>query len=471
MTLKIEEQSYDILMLEKNNKELIAMLSATPTPAPTSTPTPTIEPHLAYDGSEVSLTFYHTMGQRSADILKKYIKEFNEIYPNIHVHASQIGIYDDLRDQISTELTVGSQPNIAFCNPEHVALYNNIYSDYRVIPLDYFIVDEDYAIRADGMNETLGLMDSQIDDYIPAFLEEGASFADEHIYCLPFYKSCEVLYYNQTFFEKNGLRVPKTWDEMEELCYKIKMIDPNCIPLGYDSEANWFITMCEQYGSGYIRAEGEHVLFNNRQNKEFVRRFAKWYKEGLVTTQQLYGAYTSGLFVAENGTKCYMNISSSSGAKHQLPTPDQNGNYSFEVGVAMIPQVDVSNSKVSFQGPNLCIFNSEDYQEIVASWLFVKYITLNAEFQAELAIETKTIPVILSASETDIYKAYLKQNGIEQRVAGICLEQRNAYFSTPTFAGTAKIRDVVGSLMQKCFIRNINDINVLFDEAEKNCKY
>ena len=63
------------------------------------------------------------------------------------------------------------------------------------------------------------------------------------MYTLPMSKSTEALYYNKTFFEKNGLSVPTTWDEMEAVCARIKEIDPACVPLGYDSEANWFITM------------------------------------------------------------------------------------------------------------------------------------------------------------------------------------------------------------------------------------
>ena len=61
-------------------------------------------------------------------------------------------------------------------------------------------------------------------------------------------------------------------DEMEATCAKIKEIDPNSIPLGYDSESNWFITMCEQYGSPYTTAESEdHYLFDNDKNHEFVK--------------------------------------------------------------------------------------------------------------------------------------------------------------------------------------------------------
>ncbi|MBQ0071093.1 MAG: hypothetical protein KBS81_04445, partial [Spirochaetales bacterium] len=70
-------------------------------------------PAVGYDGSEVTLKFYHTMGSNLAEVLNAYIEEFNKAYPNIHIAAEQVGSYDDVRDQISTEITVGSQPNIA----------------------------------------------------------------------------------------------------------------------------------------------------------------------------------------------------------------------------------------------------------------------------------------------------------------------------------------------------------------------
>ena len=77
-----------------------------------------------YDGSDVTITFYHTMGSNLTAVLDAYIEEFNALYPNIHVQHTAIGSYDDVRDQIATEITVGNQPNIAYCYPDHVALYN-----------------------------------------------------------------------------------------------------------------------------------------------------------------------------------------------------------------------------------------------------------------------------------------------------------------------------------------------------------
>ena len=58
-------------------------------------------PEGGYDGSEVTLTFYHTMGANLKEVLELYIAEFNKLYPNIHIVNEQVGGYDDVRDRKS----------------------------------------------------------------------------------------------------------------------------------------------------------------------------------------------------------------------------------------------------------------------------------------------------------------------------------------------------------------------------------
>ncbi len=444
-------------------------------------------PEGGYDGSEVTITFYHTMGENLRTVLDKYIAEFNKLYPKIHIEHKQVGGYDDVRSQISTEITAGNQPNIAYCYPDHVALYNTAGA---VATLDNLIDSTIETTRADGTTETLGLTAEQKADFITGYYEEGRAFGDGLMYTLPFSKSTEVLYYNKTFFDANNLTVPTTWDEMEEVCKKIKAIDPTCIPLGYDSESNWFITMCEQLGSDYTSATGDKYLFNNKTNREFVNRFREWYQKGYVTTQTLYGAYTSGLFVKTGAedTRSYMSIGSSAGATHQRPDVDDEGNYPFEVGITSIPQIDASNPKVISQGPSVCIFKKENAQEVVASWLFVKYLTTSAEFQADFSIASGYVPVLKSVQETDKYKTHISKVDAANREDGehindfiaalstkVCLEQANAYYVSPAFNGSSTARDQVGSLMTACFILEGDDcskeIEKLFKEAINECKY
>ena len=436
-------------------------------------------PEVGYDGSEVTITFYHTMGSNLTDVLDPYIAEFNKLYPNIHVVHSKIGGYDDVRDQISTEITTGAQPNIAYCYPDHVALYNLAGS---VITLDNLINSTIEVTRADGSKETLGLTKDQIADFIEGYYNEGKQFGDGLMYTMPLSKSTEVLSYNATFFAKHNLTPPTTWNEMEELCKKIKEIDPKSIPLGYDSEANWFITMCEQYGSPYTSASGDHFLFDNETNREFVKKFREWYQKGYLTTQKIYGAYTSGLFTSTNEVKSYMSIGSSAGATHQRPTANADGSYPFDVGIATIPQVSETNKKVISQGPSLCIFKkaNQNPQEVVASWLFVKYLTTTVEFQAEFSMASGYVPVIKSVSENETYKAFIDgANGgtnIAALSAKVCLEQEEAYYTSPAFNGSSTARDQVGALLAKCLSAddggNVDEmIKKAFKEAIEECEY
>ena len=433
-------------------------------------------PENGYDGSEVTIKFYHTMGANLREVLERYIVEFNKIYPNIHIEHEQVGGYDDVRDQIKTEITVGNQPNIAYCYPDHVALYNLAKA---VVTLDDLIASDITVTGADGSTDILGLTDAQIDDFIQGYYEEGQQFGDGKMYTLPLSKSTEVLYYNKTFFDANGLTPPTTWDEMEALCKKIKEIDPNCIPLGYDSESNWFITMCEQYGSDYTSATGEHFLFDNETNRDFVARFHDWYQKGYVTTQELSGAYTSELFKAQEGTKSYMSIGSSAGATHQRPDK-VNDAYPFEVAITTIPQVNPEEPKVISQGPSICIFKKNNPQEVVASWLFVKYLTTTVEFQAEFSMASGYVPVIKSVGDNEIYKSEFldKANGgdyISALSAKVCLAQEAAYYTSPAFNGSSTARDQVGLLMQKCLSTPATDVDAMiekaFDDAVAECKY
>ena len=408
-------------------------------------------PEGGYDGSEVTITFYHTMGSNLSDVLNLYIEEFNKLYPNIHIQHEQVGSYDDVRDQIGTELSTHSEPNIAYCYPDHVAMYN---LTGAVATLDNLIDSKLSVTRADGSTEILGLTEEQKSDFIEAYYNEGRQFGDGLMYTMPFSKSTEVLYYNKTFFDANNLTLPKTWDELKDLCAKIKQIDPDSIPLGYDSEGNWFITMCEQYGSPYTSAKGDNYLFNNEKNREFVKEFRDWYQNGYITTQTLLGSYTSSLFTSTNGTRSYMSIGSSAGATHQRPAADTEGNYPFEVGIATIPQVNADKPKVISQGPSVCIFKKDNPQEVLASWLFIKYLTTNVSFQAEFSMASGYVPVLKSVAENPEYAKFIANADggkyISALSAKVCLEQESAYYTSPAFNGSSKARSQVGTLLTKC---------------------
>ena len=298
-------------------------------------------------------------------------------------------------------------------------------------------------------------------------------------------KSTEVLYYNKTIIDpiltQLDIESLDTWDNVEKVIVELKKAYPNSTPLGYDSEENFFITLAAQYGNDYTSATGDHYTFVNDGNKAFVAKFAEWYQRGWMTTSALIGgSYTSDAFKKANDEvgKSFMSIGSSAGARYQRP--DKEGDaYPFDVGIVPVPQVNASNPKVISQGPSICIFEDENKQEVYASWLFLKFLTTDAQFQAQYSMKSGYIPVIKSVGETKIYKDYLdKANGgdfITSLVAKVALDQHDAYFTSPAFAGSADARTQVGLLIQSVFSKfqlgkdNSSMINTEFDKFYGIC--
>ena len=438
----------------------------------------------------VTIKFYHSMGAALQEILNETITEFNKLYPNITIEHESLGDYDGVRNQIKTEIAVGGQPNLAYCYPDHIALYNKAGA---VQTLDTLIASDLIVTRADGSTEQIGFTQAQLDDFIEGYYKEGAVFGDNKMYSLPLSKSTEVLYYNVEALVKAGVvdadgnaAPPKTWEEMAIACEKLKAtFGDSCIPLGYDSESNWFITMCEQYGSPYTSATGDHFLFDNETNRGFVKMFREWYEKKWVTTEALSGGYTSALFTGESSsgdavsTRCYMCIGSTGGATYQQPNMT-NGKYEFTVGIAPMPQVDVNNPKVISQGPSITIFKKDNPQEVLATWLFAKYLATDVTFQARVSMNNGYAPVIKSVSENPVYAEFLASastENIQAYAVKVALEQENAYYASPAFNGSSVAREQVGLLIQKCFTLEATPdtldalIKAAFEDAVSQCEY
>ena len=443
-----------------------------PSTSTSNKPTTPVDKLPEFDtNTEVTISFWHTMGDALQTQLDGIISRFNQIYPNITVNHEQIGDYNAVRDNVLKNIPVDATPNLAYCYPDHVALYR----DARVTrTLDDYINDSRYGM-AEGT-------------IVQGFYEEGRTFGDGLMYSLPFVKSTEVLYYDANFFAKHSdkIRVPKTWDEMWEVCRIIKEeIDPTSTPLGYDSESNWFITHAEQYGYKYTSAStkvdgvevgiGAHFQFNNKGNRDFVAELAEYFGKGYFTTEEIYGAYTSGLFTAATN-RAYMGIGSTGGAQYQVSS-------AFTTGIATIPQAeaDVPNRKdaVISQGPSICMFKKNNAQEELASWLFLRFLTTDIESQSDFAKASGYIPVSVAAQKSEGYQAYLEtangnsKTGVTALAAQVAVEQSSMYFTSPTFVGSSQARDEVGSIIIKVLSDkaqgNSSDISSVFADAVNAC--
>ena len=134
------------------------------------------------------------------------------------------------------------------------------------------------------------------------------------------------------------------------------------------------INMVYQLDSGYSNDNGEIFIFNDK-TKELLYEVNKHAKTGAFSTFKI-SSYPGNYLYA---WQCIFAIDSTagaswmgSGATHQDIAEDRI--VEFETVVRPIPQFDVNNPKMISQGPSLCIFNKEDPQEVLASWIFMQYM-------------------------------------------------------------------------------------------------
>lgn len=127
----------------------------------------------------------------------------------------------------------------------------------------------------------------------------------------------------------------------------------------------------------------------------------------------------------------------------------------FETEIMPIPQFDTEHPQMISQGPSVCIFNKEDAQEVMASWLFVQYLLTN-EVQIAYSETEGYVPVTAKAQESAEYQDYLSRGGenntlyydIKIKAVKMLLEHIEHTFVTPVFVGSASLRDASGQLIE-----------------------
>lgn len=419
--------------------------------------------------SDHTIYFYSSQGDNLQVITDQAIAAFEAKYPGWTVEHSQPGGYDEVREKIKQDFQAGNQPDLAYCYADHVAMYMTYGG---VVDMSkYLLSDEDFTytytdeVTGEELTMTVehvGYTAEEVAKFVPGYLEEGyaTNFSDYEEYgftstsmlTLPFVKSTELMYVNKSALDACGLEVATTWDEIWEQSAIIKQRYPSATPLAYDSEANWFITMCEQNGWGYTSASGEHYLFNNENTRAWLEELNGYYDKNYVTTKEDYnGAYTSALFVqgADDGGAIYC-IGSSGGASHQ----DPSGKFNFEIHP--IPGSVRDDGTVDYscisQGPSLVMLTgangvSNPTEKQMMTWLFVKEL-LDPTFQAAFSIASGYNPMRTDVY-TDVpkYVSHLEGTSATARAAKLAVELTDRFFTSPAFDGSSDARDQVGNAL------------------------
>ena len=281
-------------------------------------------------------------------------------------------------------------------------------------------------------------------------------------------RSSEVCYINKTFVERLGYTLPEklTWDflwEVSEAAMELERDDTFrvnrqkvMVPFIYKSTDNMMITMLKQKGAGYSTDAGEIQIFNDT-TKELLYTIAEHGKTRAFSTFKI-SSYPANFL---NAGQCIFAIDSTAGATWMgtdAPLCDiaEEKIVKFETVVMPLPQFDNENPQMISQGPSMCIFNKEDPQEVLASWLFVQFMLTN-EVQIAYAQTEGYVPVTSKAQESAEYQDYLSRSGEDNELyysvkldaTKLLLENIDNTFVTPVFNGSASLRDAAGQMIEE----------------------
>ncbi|MBE5804874.1 MAG: extracellular solute-binding protein [Clostridiales bacterium] len=395
-----------------------------------------------------------------ADLYRKAIKDFQAIYPNITVNLRLYTDYGRIYNDVITNIATGTTPNVCITYPDHIATY--LTGDNCVVPLDELFAHGKYGL---GGSEVRFDAPGQ-GEIVPQFLAECA-FNGRH-YAVPYMRSTEACYVNKTYVEKLGFTLPETltWDFIWEVSEAATAKDAEgnflvngqkvMIPFIYKSTDNMMIQLLRQQDAGYSTAAGEILIFNDT-TREILNTVVSHVKTGAFSTFKI-SSYPANFL---NAGQCIFAVDSTAGATwmgSEAPLIDiaEDKLVQFETAVMTVPQFDPADPQMISQGPSMCVFNKEDPQEVLASWLFAQFM-LTDEVQIAYASTEGYVPVTSKAQQSEAYQAYLAAAGqdgdehyiVKMQATQLLLEHVDDTFVTPVFNGSASLRDAAGQMIEE----------------------
>lgn len=416
----------------------------------------------SFEDESFEITFWakNDTNKVQTAIYEKAMEDFSKLYPNIKVKMKLYNDYGKIYNDVITNISTDTTPNICITYPDHIATY--LSGGETVVPLDELMNNEKYGFSGSFLKFDSPKREEISEKFLSECLINGKYYA------LPFMRSSEACYINEDMVNALGYEIPEnlTWDFIWEVSDKAMEKNPDgtykvngqkvMIPFIYKSTDNMMIQYLAQAEAPYSDENGKSLLFND-ETKAFLFKIAEHTKKGSFSTFKV-SSYPGNFL---NAGQCIFAIDSTAGATwigSDAPLIDisKENLMNFKTVVKRIPQVDNENPKMISQGPSVCIFNKENPGEVLASWLFCQYLLTN-EVQIAYAKTEGYVPVTIKAREDMAYKDYINRSGedndtyynVKIDASKLVLDNEDITFVTPVFNGSASLRNAAGALIEE----------------------
>jgi raffinose/stachyose/melibiose transport system substrate-binding protein len=294
-----------------------------------------------------------TEGKIINELTQKYIDEVNPNFSYEYEYVAQT----DLSTKISTLVASDDLPDVF------------VYSAGK--PLQQLIEADKVVDISDALDAT-----GESDALLPAAKSSLLSLSNtDDLYDLPFGLNIEGFWYNKSVFEKAGVDVPTTWDELLDVCDKLK--SQGIQPLATGGADKWPTTrLVNAYAYRSMGADAVKKASNGE---------AKFTDDGYVKAAQMVadmaskGYFGEGATTVDNTTaegmllngQCAM-LYDGSWFSSSIADPETNPDGEDNIGFMGVPVVDESVSPAT-EYPTNCgnvfCLSKEKYDAATAGWL------------------------------------------------------------------------------------------------------
>ncbi|HBK67056.1 MAG TPA: ABC transporter substrate-binding protein [Firmicutes bacterium] len=369
-----------------------------------------------YDVTQpITITWWHAHEDQWNQYLNYMVEQFHKQNPLITVKPVYIGAYAEINTQLIAAVASGDVPALCTANTSYPASYG-----------------------AAGICEIL-------DPYIKAYGFDIADFGEGLIastsyegkqICLPYLISTQVMYYNKTMADAEGITMPKTFNEMEAFLKKATIFNKDGSTARYGAVFGgwdyWYYEMLyKNNGVEVVCKDGLTTDVNSKISVEITSKIKEWIDKG-------YAYYAYGTGASANMRQLFWD----GGAFSVFHTSSLYDTYvqqtkgAFEVGMAWLPGgMDGKSFKSEVGGAAILIPAVASQRQKNAAWQFMMFMA-SPEINLYWADKTGYFPTRQSVIGTREYEKYLERKPAMSNVVSMSswINPRNQHPAYDTVA-------------------------------------
>ena len=341
----------------------------------------------SYEVTEpITIQWWHAHEDRFNPQIEYMINKFHETNPLITVEPVYIGSYSQINTQLIAAVASGEVPALCTANTSYPPSYG---AAGICEVLDPYIEASGYDVADFG------------EGLIAATSYEGQQI------CLPYLISTQVMFYNKTYADAEGIEMPKTFDEMDAFLEKATLFNEDGTTKRYGTVfAGWdywyFEMLYKNNGVNVINEDGLSTDLNGEDAVYITTKIKEWIDKG-------YAYFAYGTDASPNMRQLFWDGGAFS-VFHTSSLYDLYVNSSdFEVGMVWLPGgMDHESYKSEVGGSVILIPAKASQAQKNAAWVFLQFMT-SPEINLYWADNTGYFPTRQSVLATEAVTDYLNR--------------------------------------------------------------